>query len=486
MRKSLAHLCIALGLLSICHSAHSETSSEEQAAIDRDYAGKLEELAGWCEATGLSDESKATRSWIVPRTPLTLVVRLADERLPEPEGTAGNTRREWIERFRQLRQAQAERYFEMAGRAANERQFALAFQLAHATLREDPDHEPARRLLGYQRRDGLWLTQYEFYKEQSQQVWDDRFGWLPKKNLPRYESGERYFRGRWLSVEEDERLHGDIDRGWEIVTEHYQVRTNHSLAEGVRLAARLEELYGVWRQLFARYVMSDAELARLFREGSPGNRATPRRHQVTYFRNRHEYLAALAKQGPAIQITSGYYDQTKRMAYFFVPEPDDKQAEPDDSTIYHEATHQLFNELKQVNHIGRDANFWVVEGIACFMESYRRGNRLVMLGGKDAWRLQNAWAWLLKERKYMPLGELCQLGMDALQGQPDIKMIYSEASGMTYYLLFADGGRYRQALVDYLSAVYLNRAGPATLADLTGTSYSKHDEQYHQFLKQLP
>lgn len=478
-------MCIAATLLCICRSVAGATPSDDQTAIDRQCADKLDELARWCDAQQLPAEAKATRNWIIPQEPLTLVLSLADDRLPDADRNASDAAREWNERFCHLRREQAERCFQLAKRAADERNFALAFQLTNATMREDPSHEAARRLLGYKQRDEQWLSQYAFYKAQSQQVWDDRFGWVAKKDLPRYESGERLFRGRWLSAEEDERLHSDIDRGWEIVTEHYQVRTNHSLTEGVRLALRLEEFYGVWRQLFIRYVMSDAQLARLFREGALV-KLTPRRHQVTYFRNRNEYLAALGGEHPAIQITSGYYDGPKRMAYFFVPEPDDNQAEPDDSTVYHEATHQLFSELKPVNQIGRDANFWVVEGIACFMESYRRGERLVTLGGANALRLQNARAWLFDKRQYLPLAELCNLGMDALQGHPEIKMIYGEASGMTYYLLFADGGRYRQALVDYLSSVYSNRAGPATLADLTTTSYSKHDEQYHQFLKTLP
>ena len=34
----------------------------------------------------------------------------------------------------------------------------------------------------------------------------------------------------------------DINRGWDIFTEHYSVRTNHSLEEGVRLAAKLVTL----------------------------------------------------------------------------------------------------------------------------------------------------------------------------------------------------------------------------------------------------
>ncbi|HQU43248.1 MAG TPA: DUF1570 domain-containing protein [Pirellulales bacterium] len=475
--------CIVVGLLFVAllaaRPADAETIVEQQAATEREYAAQLKALARRCDEKKLPEQAAATRKWIVPQAPLTLVVPLADERLPEAGDEASQAVREWAERFRRLRQAQGKQWFELAQRAAKERQFAMAFQRVHATLREDPDHQAARRLLGYKRQQGRWLSPYESNKAQAHQVWHERFGWLPEKQVARYESGERFFKGRWITADEDERLHAEIGRGWDVVTEHYQVRTDHSLEEGVRLASRLEEFYGVWRQLFVRYVVPDEQLARLFREGAPANRVH-RRHQVTYFRNREEYMRALGKEHPAIGITTGYYAGPQRTAYFFVGD------EEDDSTVYHEATHQLFSELKQVSQVGRDANFWVVEGIACFMESYKPGNRLVTLGGADALRLDNARTWLLEKGQYLPLAELCALGMDDLQGHAEIKMIYSEASGMTYYLLFAGEGRYRQSLVDYLSAVYANRDRPQTLAELTGTSFSKHDEQYHQFLKHLP
>jgi hypothetical protein len=155
--------------------------------------------------------------------------------------------------------------------------------------------------------------------------------------------------------------------------------------------------------------------------------------------------------------------------------------------MYHEATHQLFSELvRPVKSVGNDANFWVVEGIAGFMESYKPASRLVLLGGADAWRLQNARTRLLRDAYYLGLADLCGLGMDALQRHDDIKPLYSEAAGMTYFLMFAEDGRYRDALVDYLATVYANRDRPETLAELTGVSYSKLDEQYQRFIRTLP
>lgn len=477
--RSARLLFVVLLTTSLPFSARADESiADRQTALDREYAQGLEELADWCEKQKLLDQAAATRDWIKPQLPLTLVLAAPDESFADTqprEGPAG----EWAVRFRKLRQAQGKSLYELAVAAAEQREFTLAYQLVHATLREDPGQEAARRLLGYKQHEGKWLTQYEFNKAKGNQVWHPQFGWIGRKQVARYEAGERFYKGRWISAADDARLHAEIDRGWEIATEHFQVRTNHSLEEGVVLAARLEEFYDVWRQLFVRFLFTDEQLARSFRDSTPLVHRS-RLHQVTFFRDRDEYRAALAGESPSIGITTGYYLPSARTAYFFAG------PEREDANLCHEATHQLFYEPKLVPEAANDANFWVVEGIACLMESYRRGNRLALLGGADALRLINARNRLLRDDFYVGLAELCGLGMKALQERDDLKAIYSEAAGMTYFLLFADEGCYRQALVDYLSAVYTNRDRPATLSQLTGASYDQLDEQYQRFIRNLP
>lgn len=450
--------------------------AQRHAALDRGYANQLEELAVWCDRQGLKGEAAATRSWIAPQEPLTLMLALpADTTAAPTDRPAG----EWSARFEKLRQAQGQALYDMALSAAEESEFALAFQWAHAVLREDPDHAAARKLLGYKQHEGRWLTQFEYNKARSNQTWHPRFGWLPRKQVARYEAGDRFHQGRWISADEDARLHADMEHAREIATEHFQLHTDCGLEEAVALAARLEEFYGVWRQVFVRFVFSEEQLARLFREGKPLSRRS-RSHQVTCFRDRKEYNAALIGEYPNIDATRGFYLGRAKTAYLFAG------PEQDVDNVYHEVTHQLFYETSTVVDVGPKANFWVVEGIACFAESYRRANQVAVLGGADAWRLKNARVRLLRDGFYIGLAELCELGMQALQAHGQLKEVYSEASGLTYFLLFAEEGRYRRALIDYLAAVYANRDRPDTLATLTETSFSKLDEQYQHFIRNLP
>ncbi|HUY31602.1 MAG TPA: DUF1570 domain-containing protein [Pirellulales bacterium] len=478
-----------IGILALAaRPAPAETLAEASARLAARYAGQLEELAAWCETNDLADEAEITRGWPLPRAPLTLVVPLVGSEVDAPrEGDQDPPAKaaEWRKRFTKLRKEQGSALFALAVRAAGEKQGTLAYRLVYATLREDLSHQAARKLLGYKLHDGRWLTAYEVQKAQGNQVWHDQFGWLPRTQVERYEAGQRYYKRRWIKAAEEAKLRADIKHGWDIVTEHYQVSTNHSLEEGVRLAARLERLQQVWRQLFVRFYLSDEQIGRIFKGGVLPK--STKRHLVICFRSRDEYVRALIG-GPHIGITNGYYDIDLRSTYFFAGGEGDEQ---DDSNLYHEATHQLFVESRPTSpKIGHAANFWIVEGIACYMESLTvgrgpLGDRFGTLGGAGQIRLKNARARLLNEDFYfyVPLAELTRLGRDALQRDERIKQLYGQASGLTYFLIHGADGRYRDALVDYLVTVYTAHDTPTTLAELTERCYSELDREYREFLQ---
>jgi len=178
-------------------------------------------------------------------------------------------------------------------------------------------------------------------------------------------------------------------------------------------------------------------------------------------------------------MSVGMYLDGKRTAYFFAGK------DYEDRTLYHEATHQLFHQSRPVApDVGREANFWIVEGIAMYMESLRREGDYYVLGGFDDQRLYAARYRLLEDNFYVPLDELITYGMEKLQTDKRIATLYSQAAGLANFLVFYEGGRYRDALVAYLTAVYDGRDTPRTLAELAGTSYGKLDEQYRRFMEE--
>ncbi len=481
-RRNRCFLAILAGtaLVWFCLPAQAEELHRTAHELRAKYAAELGELAGWCEQRGLAEEARKTGSWLRPRDPNKLYLPVLPNQIGRPQVPADAPADvvEWDNRLTRLRRDQANALYELARRAIRSRRASLAFDLVLAALHENPDHDAIRRLLGYQSYRGQWRTAYEVGKLRTGQVWHEKFGWLPKSYVKRYEEGQRYFGGRWISAEEDARLHRDINSGWNVETEHYTIRTNHSIEAGVELGKRLEQLYGVWKQLFARFYLTESQVAALFAGGVRSRPAPLRRHAVVYFRNREDYHRSLRAAIPDIEISTGLYLEGMRRAYFFAGE---------DADVYHEATHQLFHESRQVaRDVGRHRNFWIIEGVATYLETLRQENGYHVLGGFEGDRMQAARDRLLNDGFYVPLAEFTSYGMEDIKSDKRIATLYSQAAGLTHFLVHHDGGRYRDALVGYLTAVYSGRDDSGTLAQLTGASYSELDRQYRQFMEEGP
>jgi hypothetical protein len=469
-------------------SAPATAQSPDKAAADlmARYRSELVDLAAWCDQQGLAPQAQQTRAWIAPRDPGKLYVAMLVDEVgsDKPPADADDKVLDWHARLSQLRRKQAQAMFQLAQRAVRAGRASLGLDLVLAAVREDPDNEAIRSLLGFQQYKGRWCTQYEIQNLRAGKVWHEKFGWLPAGHVPRYEKGERYFRGRWISAEEDARLHQDIGHGWDIETEHYTIRTDHSIEAGVRLGAKLEQLYRVWKQLFFRYFATEAQLAELFRNDGR-TRARPAgnlpRHEVFYYRDRDEYNRSLEQVISGVGVSVGVYFGGTSRAYFFAGEGSDER------TLLHEATHQLFHESRRVSpDVGRLNNFWIIEGIAMYMESLRQEDGYHVLGGFDDPRLHAARYRLINDNFYVPLAEFCSYGMETLQQDRRIAMLYSQAAGLTHFLIHYDGGRYRDQLVAYLVAVYNGQTTAGTLSQLTGTSYGDLDGQYRQFMESAP
>jgi hypothetical protein len=337
-------------------------------------------------------------------------------------------------------------------------------------------------------------------------VWNPKFGWVAAADIPRYEKGERQFNGRWVSAAVDASRHGDMKNGWQVRTDHFLVTTNHSLEAAAGLAARLERLHQVWRQLFAGFYLSDKEVRSLFTSDSRP-RPAARQFRVYYHRTRNEYNIALQSRQPRIDETLGIYFDATHEAHFFAedvtpsepPTDSSKRGQPAEistggppmSTIYHEAVHQLFQESRPAaKRIGTIANAWVIEGVATYFETlnehFASGPGLYYTIGQWTEGRLPAASRRLKDKYYVPLAELVRLGKDGLQEPGDITRRYSQACGLAAFLIDGQDGRYREPLIRYLQAVYAGRDNDQTLAEATGVGYSELDAAYRHYVESLP
>jgi hypothetical protein len=383
------------------------------------------------------------------------------------------------------RQTQADALYDLATRAAEAGQFSLAYQWVTEAVRENPDHADARRVLGYEKHDGQWLTSFAARMVDAGKVWDSRFGWIGADDVARYEKGERLVGKQWVTAAVDAARRKRIDDGWQVRTDHFLVTSNESLEAAAQLAAQLEGLHQVWQQLFAGFWTSEQEVKQLF----AGERLARERHQpfrVFYHRDREDYNQTLQRRQPRIAETLGIYFDTIHEAHFFAGKDQDA------GTLYHETVHELFYETRPAaKHVAEAANFWVVEGVATYFETLSEhrdptAGLYYTIGQASAGRLPAARRRLLTDHYYIPLAQLTTWGETELQQQPELAKIYSEASGLSAFLMDGEQARYREPLVRYLQAIYAGHDDPQTLSKLTGRSYEELDAEYRACMQSLP
>lgn len=358
--------------------------------------------------------------------------------------------------------------------AAEAGEASLAIQLASEALAVDPDIARARQVLGYEWVDGVWMTPYQAEQHRRGYTWDARYGWIKPEQLPRLVGGERPLGRRWVTQEVDQRRHTEIEDGWQVRTDHFLVTTNHSPEASARLAAELEGLFQVWRQLFAAFYLDADEIVQRF-AGERAARRQRRPMKVFYHRDREGYIEHLRHRQPRIDETLGIYFDTIRESHFFHSDDPDA-ATLARATLYHEAVHQLFQETTTKGRSpGENANFWVIEGVACYFESLTPladGRYAIGSGG----RLASA----AEVGLVLPTGELAGLAQSDFQRQPRLAETYAQAAGLSTMLMH-EGDR-REAFVAYLREVYGGRPDGDELFRRLETPLSQLDAEYLRFL----
>lgn len=432
-----------------------------RAPVDAAFRERLDKLAAKCVELQLPAQTDVTRKWIVPRDPRRQYVFLPPEFDPtQPASDAPQVVQFWHRKFREHRDAQAAALWQLAREALDAGQPSTAFRLWHEVLRENPDHAEARKALGYVAAPNAASTPR----------------WRRPTVVPTAKVG-RLAHPQWGFP---------AGRHWRVESDHFEITTNASEQAGLDLARELEDLHAVWQQLFFRFWSDAAALSRALdgraAAGATGPTRTTRRHKVVLFATRGDYVAVLKPGEPLVEMTLGIYLDRRETAFFYLGDESLR------ATWFHEAAHQLFSETPgTAKEIGREANCWIIEGIALYLESLRRHDGWFTVGGADADRLQFARYRALTEGYAVPLERLVVLGRTALQQDKDIRRLYTVAAGLAHFLCDHERGRHRETLVDYLRLVYHGRDRQDSLARLVresaGLDLAGLDRQYREFLE---
>ncbi len=432
---SVAVLASLPGLTAVLHA--------QGRGFDEEYLRQAKELEEEVRAAGHTTAADTIAAHAFPRDPRRQYAFLSSPptRLKAARGGDTDQLQQWRESWAAMREAQAERLYDLA-RQVVAADPGRAYRLLHEVLYEHPEHELARRALGLPRKPAR-RSSPKTRRPAKTHPW---FGWST--------------RNYWL-----------------VQSKHFDIISHVRGSAPRQLAERLELLLSVWEQVFFEY-WSDGRWLQDRLSGGRALRPSWDRFQVTLFRDREDYLKNLADVEPQIAESLGYYVPRRKTSFFY------SARERPWATWHHEVTHQLFQEtVGGVANPGEKSQLWVIEGAALYMESMRLFDRYATVGGYDASRLQFARYRRLRAGYFVPFAELSVLGRNDFIRRDDVRRLYSQSAGLVHYLMDGEQGELRPGFLRFLGGVYQGRESTDRLFAGVGRSAGQLEQGYTVFLQ---
>ncbi|MBX3422605.1 MAG: hypothetical protein KF752_13710 [Pirellulaceae bacterium] len=421
-----------------------DNNSAPQLLDTAQMRAELLRLRVQCERLGLTGEAEICLTWLAADRPDQQVYCLPIN--PESDPIASQAQQpqtaRWQEHFTAARKGHARYLFALAQQQAAAGDERQAFRLLWRVLKEDPDHAPARRVLGP-------LSSALTARPQQRPTTKQSAELSSANPFQRYQ------------------------------TRHFQLLSRADAKLTSQMATQLEQFYAIWCQCFYEYWAPPGLLkARL--EGSNPPWPQPPRMEVVLLSDRTEYLRVLGIAESRIEVSVGYYNPYRRRCYFY---PSEQLSE----TLQHELTHQLFAQASRLALNGDQENLaggWIIEGIALYMESLDKRPFDWTVGGIQSRRLQTARYRALRDQHWPSWTEFCQSTLAQWKHAPDISLNYAHAAGLVHlYLdLMDDQPASRDAILRYLAGVYASAAQPADLLQILGQDESAAQVRYRQLM----
>ncbi len=231
-------------------------------------------------------------------------------------------------------------------------------------------------------------------------------------------------------------------------TEHFVLLADTSAERASDEVRKLEQYYLVWTQLFFPLWKDREQWDRTVGNARP---KTSIKHRVVLFANAARYAELLRGEGLGMGQSTGFYSDLKRITFLH-----DGQGE-DSASRVHELTHQLMTEAtdsKPRSRPGERRDFWLVEGIACYMESTVLHADHANVGGWHASRLQFARHRVLGLGDDLPFASLSSEGRLAVQQRQDLSRWYSFVAAYTHQLIDEGNGSGLVDVIQRLAAIY--------------------------------
>jgi hypothetical protein len=405
-------------------------------------------------------------------------------------------------RLKSLRDETVEELWKVARKAAGQDQFRITDQALRAIVRRDITQEEAWRLLGYLAWQDGCATPYAVAQMQKGHVQHSKYGWIESSWQAHLDAGQlpigidtRTKKVVWGPADEANRAHAEWKNAWEIVTEHFRIRSNLGFADAVAFGRKLEAFYPFFFSLMADLIGPELPLAKRWRVKNLRPAVSPVVHQVAYFASKDDYIRELLPiEGESIAESIGYYRRPPQnagsrqrggrgMSYFF---HDPGGQLPVEATLFHEASHQLLFETAGRDKL--DANrghYWLFEGLGtCFETVVVKSDREINFGKPVGARMDVARQRILENRVFTPYEVMEGYGQISFNMASKVHDHYAQAMALTLYFLVGADARTRDIFMDYARDAYKGRMrGARGLSDRLGQESIKLDSSFIKYLR---
>jgi len=429
--------------------------------VSRQYAKDIDPLVKWCVERKLTKQAAEVVATIEKIAPDWKRLSKLKEMVSTAEASADSPAQadvqEFARKIKVYRENHADRTMKLAKECAKYGLYTRAYDLMLEVLELDPEHAQARKVLGYVKKDGRWVSKWEANMLKDHVLYKDKEGvvqrWVPKKDVKKWDEGLRPFAGGWLpEAEEIRKRQVNEYRAWSVESQHFEVRTGVSRAAAYEWGQFLEDYYDAFFRNFINFFDVEDGAKMLF-----DTKPLKKKHVILFLASENHY-----KQH--VKAEHGNEKLLLESAGFFGPCGSQKMSHcyrsdnaEDVAVMLHEVTHQLFDETKEERSHGSKGNNWVVEGIASYIETWGKENGKWYPGRNVNHRRLQIAKQFLAENPGWSLGDFLAIGnRDFHETNRGLNYCLSEA--LAHFLMHYDGERYREDFVRFIAVYYEGKA----------------------------
>lgn len=445
------------------------------------YLGGLERLAGWLVEQKAKTETEGVLAELAkedPKNAQGAKLKADAAAITAPQPLTEAQKKEYDQRLAAARRAGASGLLGLARKCNNAGLVSYAYDLLQDVLLLSADDSTARSAMGFVKVGNEWLPTFVANQQKAGLKYLPNIGWVPIQSVERIGKGEWQEGGKWMKLEDADRLHASIDSPWVVETENFTLKSTCARKQALHIAEKLEAI----RQCCYRQYLD------YFRRGSDKrgaqllfNMTSEEKLVVNYFATKADYEAEVrrGKLGANLDLllrSGGFYSPVPHASYFYHL---DYGRDENLTTMQHEVTHQILGEYTH----GGSPPVWLAEGMAETLEYAQPDaeGHLKIPSGRKHPDVRQAADWL-KQNALPPIENLLNLNANSFHAEPGRHRNYQWAGAFCRFLMEFEDGTYSTDFLEYAYDAYARRA-KTSIADYLGLSTEALDKAFRGYLK---